>query len=193
MLRTKQGIAWAVLALSLLLDGPAQAENWVAVGPGDSALYYDTQTVRTTSDRLIAVWLSNGPARTQTGADGRTDYAILTLVDCKDRKAGSKLSLDGGLPLKGYALNSSMGAHCEALRLAIAAPLKSAGQQVTAVKSSLKRHRNVVTFIHSDDAGTSINAAARSIAKDVGHQLVRVQPHIPPRLERGKKIASRWG
>ena len=110
MLPTKQNIAWAVLALSLLLDRPAQAENWVAVGPVDSALYYDTQTVRTTSDRLIAVWLSNGPARTQTGADGRTDYAILTLVDCKDRKAGSKLSLDGGTPLKGYALSSSMGA-----------------------------------------------------------------------------------
>ena len=110
MLPTKQCIALAVLLLPLALNGRAEAENWVAIGPTDSALWYDTQTVRTTSDRLIAVWLSNSPARTQIGADGRTDYAILTLIDCKDRKAGSKLSRDSGNGLQSYALGSSMGA-----------------------------------------------------------------------------------
>ena len=106
----RQCIALAAFLLPLSLALPAEAENWVAVGPTDSMLWYDTQTVRTTSDRLIAVWLSGAPARTQIGTDGRTSYATLTLIDCKDRRAGSKLSLDGGTPLKDYALASSMGA-----------------------------------------------------------------------------------
>jgi hypothetical protein len=108
--RTRQWIAATAFLPLLLLCVPAQAENWVAVGPTDSAIWYDTQTVRTTSERLLAVWLSDSPARTRIGADGRTSYATLTLVDCKARKAGSKLSLDGGTPLKGYALDSSMDA-----------------------------------------------------------------------------------
>ena len=106
----RQCIVLAAFLLPVSVCVPAQAENWVAVGPTDSTLWYDTQTVRTTSDRLIAVWLSNGPARTQIGTDGRTNYATLTLIDCKDRKAGSKLSLDGGTPLKDYAQGSRMGA-----------------------------------------------------------------------------------
>jgi hypothetical protein len=110
MTSARQYLACAAFLLPLLLGVPAQAENWVTVGPTDSALWYDTQTVRTTSDSLLAVWLSGTPSRTQIGADGRTSYATLTLVDCKTRKAGSKLSLDGGTPLKGFALGSSMGA-----------------------------------------------------------------------------------
>lgn len=106
----RQGIGLAAFLLPFWLGVHAKAENWVAVGPIDSMIWYDTQTVRTTSDLLIAVWLSDGPARTQIGTDGRTSYATLTLINCRDRKAGSKLSLDGGTPLKDYAQGSSMGA-----------------------------------------------------------------------------------
>lgn len=99
-----------LLPLACLNISTAQAENWVTVGAADASLWYDTQNVRMTSDRLIAVWLSNSPARTQTGADGRTTYATYTLIDCKDRKAGAKIDLDAGKPLQVYEPGSSMGA-----------------------------------------------------------------------------------
>ena len=104
------GAGFLSLALAALSVPGAQAENWVVVGPTDSALWYDSQNVRFTSERLIAVWLSNSPSRTETGADGRTNYATYTLIDCKNRKAGSKLSRDNGKPLQNYEIDSSMGA-----------------------------------------------------------------------------------
>ena len=103
-------LAAFLLPLALLNVSTAHAENWVEVGPAGSTLWYDAQNVRMTSDRLIGVWLSNGPARTEAGANGLTNYPTYTLIDCKNRKAGSKLSLDGGKPLQIHAVNSSLGA-----------------------------------------------------------------------------------
>jgi hypothetical protein len=99
-----------LLPLMTWTASAAQAEEWVAVGPAGSTLWYDSERVRITSDRRIAVWLSNAPARTETGANGITNYPTYTLIDCKDRKAGSKISLDNGKPLQVYAAASSMGA-----------------------------------------------------------------------------------
>jgi hypothetical protein len=87
----------------------AHAEHWVRSGP-DSQIWYDEDSVRPTGTNLIGVWISSGPNRTNPGAEGKTIYPIYSMVDCRDKKAGSKISIDSGEPLQSFAPASGMGA-----------------------------------------------------------------------------------
>jgi hypothetical protein len=99
-----------VLVLATCCLQVAHAERWVQASPVDSRVWYDADNVRATAAKLITVWISTGPTRTNTAADGKTSYPAYTIIDCKERTAGSKLSLDFGEPLATYAANSGMGA-----------------------------------------------------------------------------------
>jgi hypothetical protein len=103
----------AAPCIALVLVAPtfqaAHAERWVQAGPVESSIWYDADSVRPTSDHLIGIWVSAGPKRTNPGADGMTSYPTYSVVNCRSRTAGSKMSLDLGQALQPFAPDSGMG------------------------------------------------------------------------------------
>jgi hypothetical protein len=96
----------------LLLAGTIQAahgERWVHAGPVDSSIWYDADSVRPTADHLIGVWVSTGPHRTNPAAGGVTSYPTYSIINCRTRTAGSKMSLDLGGALQPFAASSGIG------------------------------------------------------------------------------------
>lgn len=98
-----------IAVVSAFASGDAHAERWVQTGQRDSSVWYDSDSVRPTTDRLIGVWISTGPERTSPGANGTTVYPTYSVIDCREQMAGSKISFDLGQPLQSFALNSGMG------------------------------------------------------------------------------------
>lgn len=98
-----------VLAIMASALRPAYAEHWVQSGP-DSQVWYDEDSVRPTGNNLLGVWISSGPNRTNPGVEGKTIYPTYSMVDCRDKKAGSKISIDSGEPMQSFAPDTGMGA-----------------------------------------------------------------------------------
>lgn len=98
-----------VLLFAASASETAHAERWLQASPTDSRGWYDADNVRLTTDGLIRVWVSTGPSRTNLRADGMKSYPTYSIVNCRQRTAGSKLSLDSGEALMPYASNSGMG------------------------------------------------------------------------------------
>ncbi len=93
----------------------AHAERWIQASPTNSRVWYDADNVRPTTDHLVGVWISTGPNRTNPGTDGAKSYPTYSVIDCRRRTAGSKMSLDSGVALETYASNSAMGELIERL------------------------------------------------------------------------------
>ena len=108
-------IAPCAVAMLAAFTLTAHAERWIQASPADSRVWYDADNVRPTSSHLIGVWISTGPHRTNPGVDGTTSYPTFSVIDCRQRTAGSKLSLDSGEALAPYASNSAMGELIEKL------------------------------------------------------------------------------
>ena len=108
-----RGRKTAACCIALVLAAPtiqaAHAERWVQAGAVDSSFWYDTDSVRPTTDHLIGVWVSTGPERTNAGTGGMTIYPTYSVVNCRSRTAGSKMSLDLGQALQPFASGSGMG------------------------------------------------------------------------------------
>ena len=85
------------------------AERWVQAGPIDSQFWYDTDGIRPTADRLIGVWISGEPNRTNPGTGGMTIYPTYSIINCRERTAGSKISIDLGQAPQPFAASLSMG------------------------------------------------------------------------------------
>jgi hypothetical protein len=98
-----------VLLLAAFTSENAHAERWLQASPADSGVWYDAANVQPTANGLIRVWVSTGPNRTNLRADGMKSYPTYSIVNCRQRTAGSKLSLDSGKALMPYAPNSGMG------------------------------------------------------------------------------------
>jgi hypothetical protein len=96
--------------LAVAVAQTAHAERWVQTGGADLRFWYDADSVRlTTTDRLIGVWVSAGPNRVNPGPNGTTVYPTYSIINCRERTAGSKISLDLGQALQSFAPNSGMG------------------------------------------------------------------------------------
>lgn len=108
MRRSNAAACYGILAL-MVGSQAAHAERWVQVGADDERLWYDDDSVRPTANGLITVWISAGPARTMPGPDGTTIYPTHSVIDCRDRTAGSKFSFDLGESLQPYDASSSIG------------------------------------------------------------------------------------
>lgn len=93
----------------------AHAERWIQASPADSRIWYDAENVRLTTGHLMGVWISTGPHRTNPGSDGTVSYPTFSIIDCRQRTAGSKMSMDLGKALEPYAANSAMGELIEKL------------------------------------------------------------------------------
>ena len=102
-------VAIGVLMLAVSSVQSAYAERWVRAGQPDSNVWYDADSVRPTTNGLIGVWVSTGPNRLNPGANGRTVYPTYSLINCPQRTAGSKISLDLGQALQPFAPDSGMG------------------------------------------------------------------------------------
>ena len=103
---------WAscvVLVLTGSASENARAEHWIQASPADSRVWYDADNIRSTANGLIGVWVSTGPNRTSSRADGTTSYPTYSIIDCRHRTAGSQLSLHKGEASISYASNSGMG------------------------------------------------------------------------------------
>lgn len=98
-----------VLAVVAAANRAAHAERWVQTGPMESRLWYDADSIRLTADGRIGVWISSSPNRTSLGATGVTIYPIYSIVNCRERTAGSKISTDLGQALQPFASDSGMG------------------------------------------------------------------------------------
>jgi len=115
MRRMKLAGSCIVAMLAMSTSEAAHAERWIQASPTDLHVWYDADNVRPTVGGLIGVWISTGPNRTNLGADGITSYPTYSMIDCRQRAAGSKLSLDLGKALVAYAPNSGMGELIEML------------------------------------------------------------------------------
>jgi len=100
---------FGILALFAFASQAAHAERWVQISPEDQHLWYDADSVRPGANGLITVWMSEGPTRTIPGPDGKTIYPTYSVIDCRARTAGSKISFDLGEALQPYDPRSSMG------------------------------------------------------------------------------------
>jgi hypothetical protein len=109
MTRTKAAAFCSIVAFVAFVTQPAYAERWVQIDPEDAHLWYDADNVRATSNGLVTVWISAGSARTVPGPDGTTIYPTYSVIDCRARTAGSKISFDLGEALQPYDPRSSMG------------------------------------------------------------------------------------
>ena len=98
-----------ILLLLALASQTAHAERWVQVDPKDAHLWYDSDSVRPTTNSIIMVWISAGSTRTVPGPEGTTIYPTYTVINCRERTAGSKISFDFGESLQPYDPTSSMG------------------------------------------------------------------------------------
>ena len=108
-MRRETAACCIALALVAPTIQPAHAERWVRAGPVDSSFWYDADSVRSTTDHLIGFWVSTGPNRISSGTDGMTIYPIYSVINCRSRMAGSKMSLDLGEALQPFAPSSGMG------------------------------------------------------------------------------------
>ena len=108
-------VSCAALALAASTLKTARAERWVRASQLDSSVWYGADNVRPTAGGLIGVWVSTGLNRTNLGADGVTSCPAYSIIDCRQRTAGSKLSLDMGTALAAHAPNSGMGELIEKL------------------------------------------------------------------------------
>ncbi len=104
-----------VVAIAAFTGQAAHAERWIQVTPTDALVWYDADNVRPTANHRIGVWVSTGPHRTNPGANGVTSYPTYSIIDCRQRTASSKLSLDLGKASMPYASNSGMGELIEKL------------------------------------------------------------------------------
>jgi len=109
MRRASFVVSSIVLVLAASTPENAHAERWVQASPADARVWYDADNIRPTGDGLIGVWVSTGPKRTNTGTDGKTSYPAYSIINCSQRTAGSKMSLDLGEASIPYASNSGMG------------------------------------------------------------------------------------
>jgi hypothetical protein len=98
-----------VLVLAASANHAAYAENWVQAGPEESRLWYDADSIRPTAQGLIGVWISSSPNRTSPGARGVTIYPIYSIINCRERTAGSKLGIDLGQAPQPFAASTGMG------------------------------------------------------------------------------------
>jgi hypothetical protein len=98
-----------VLLLVASVNRAAYAERWIQAGPAESRLWYDADSIHPTGNRLIGVWISSGPSRTNSGAGGVRVYPTYSIVNCRERTAGSKISVDLGEALQAYAASTGMG------------------------------------------------------------------------------------
>ena len=115
MRRTSFAASSIVLVIGASTLDNAYAERWVQASPTDARVWYDTDNIRATGDGLIGVWISTGPNRTNTGTDGKTSYPAYSIINCRQRTAGSKMRLDLGEASIPYASNSGMGELIEKL------------------------------------------------------------------------------
>jgi hypothetical protein len=115
MRRTNFAASSIVLVLAASTPENAHAERWVQASPTDARMWYDADNIRSTGDRLIGVWISTGPNRTNTGTNGKKSYPVYSIINCRQRTAGSKMKLDLGEALIPYASNSGMGELIEKL------------------------------------------------------------------------------
>jgi hypothetical protein len=109
MTRRKAAAFCSIVALLAFVTRPAYAERWVQIDPEDPHLWYDADNVRPTANGLVTVWISAGSTRTVAGPDGTTIYPTYSVIDCRARTAGSKISFDLGEALQPYDPTSSMG------------------------------------------------------------------------------------
>ena len=106
----KHASAWCgIAALLAFAGGGAHAERWVQIDPENQQLWYDADSVRPGPNNLITVWISASSARTTPGPDGTTIYPALSVIDCRARTAGAKISFDLGEPLQHYDASTGMG------------------------------------------------------------------------------------
>jgi hypothetical protein len=104
-----------ILMLAVTAIQPARAERWVQAGPTNSSFWYDADSIRQTTDHLIGFWVSTGPNRTSPGTEGVTNYPTYSIINCRERTAGSKMSLDLGQTLQRFAATSGRGELIEKL------------------------------------------------------------------------------
>ena len=114
MRRMTLAISCIVVVFASALQG-VHAERWLQASPTDPRVWYDADNVRPTGDHLVGVWISTGPNRTNPGTDGAKSYPTFSVIDCRKRTAGSKLSLDSGQALETYTSDSAMGELIEKL------------------------------------------------------------------------------
>ena len=105
----KAAACCSVLMLMVPTIQAAHAERWVHAGAVDSNFWYDADNIRPTTNGFIGVWISTGPSRTIPGAGGMTIYPTYSVINCRERTAGSKISLDVGQALQAFAPTSGMG------------------------------------------------------------------------------------
>ena len=115
MKHSKLAASGVALALAAFTSDAAHAERWTQVSPTDSRVWYDADSVRPTSDHLVSVWVSTGPHRTNREASGVLSYPTYSIIDCRQRTAGSKMSLDSGKALEPFISNTGMGKLIESL------------------------------------------------------------------------------
>jgi hypothetical protein len=114
-MRHGKSIAPCAVAVLVAFTLAAHAERWTQASPMDLHVWYDADNVRPTGDHLVGVWISTGPNRTNPGTDGAKSYPTFSVIDCRKRTAGSKLSLDSGQALETYTSDSAMGELIEKL------------------------------------------------------------------------------
>jgi hypothetical protein len=106
---SKLAASGLALVLAAFASAAAHAERWTQASPTDSRVWYDVDSVRPTSDHLVSVWVATGPHRTNREPSGGLSYPTYSIIDCRQRTAGSKMSLDSGKGLEPYAANTGMG------------------------------------------------------------------------------------